>query len=134
MSGGFDLLGALSRGSSPESPAEGTTTAGRPGAAPTPASAAHGSHDDPGPLPCSARGCSADAAYGLRWNNPRIHTPARRKTWLACPDHRDHLSAFLSDRGFLKETVAAADLPGLEHHAPSRRGAPEDTSRGGETE
>lgn len=82
MTGGFDLLGALSR-SAPEDTA----------------------------LPCSARGCSADAAFGLRWNNPRIHSPERRKTWLACPAHLDRLTAFLSDRGFLKETVDVAELP-----------------------
>jgi len=55
------------------------------------------------PLICSARGCRATATWALRWNNPRLHTPERRKTWLACPDHREHLSEFLSVRGFLKE-------------------------------
>lgn len=59
-------------------------------------------------LVCSARGCRADAAFDLRWNNPKIHTPGRRKHWLACPDHRASLSAFLSARGFLREVE---DLP-----------------------
>jgi hypothetical protein len=53
---------------------------------------------------CSAKGCRAPAAWALSWNNPKIHTPDRRKTWLACPEHREHLSQFLSARGFLRET------------------------------
>lgn len=57
----------------------------------------------PEDLTCSAKGCRAPAAYDLTWNNPRIHPPERRKHWLACPDHRDSLSAFLSARGFLRE-------------------------------
>jgi hypothetical protein len=54
---------------------------------------------------CSARGCRADGVWALRWNNPRLHTPERRKTWLACDDHRTSLSEFLSLRGFLREVV-----------------------------
>jgi hypothetical protein len=65
----------------------------------------------PAPLTCSARGCRAAAVWALRWNNPRIHTPERRKTWLACAEHQDELERFLSVRGFLRETVPAADLP-----------------------
>jgi hypothetical protein len=57
------------------------------------------------PLQCSARGCRADARWALRWNNPKIHDPERRKIWLACDEHRDHLSDFLSRRGFLRDTV-----------------------------
>ncbi|MCD6639648.1 MAG: acetone carboxylase [Nocardioides sp.] len=56
-------------------------------------------------LVCSARGCQLDAAWELRWNNPRIHTPDRRKVWLACDEHRESLSDFLGARGFLKETA-----------------------------
>jgi hypothetical protein len=52
---------------------------------------------------CSAKGCPATASYDLRWNNPKIHTPDRRKHWLACPEHRDSLSTFLSGRGFLRD-------------------------------
>lgn len=52
---------------------------------------------------CSARGCTADAVWALRWNNPRIHTPERRKVWLACDEHRPTLGDFLTARGFLKE-------------------------------
>ncbi|MFT4163761.1 MAG: acetone carboxylase [Microlunatus sp.] len=59
--------------------------------------------EGPAELTCSARGCRAAAAYDILWNNPTIHTPDRRKHWLACGDHRDSLSAFLSARGFLRE-------------------------------
>ena len=61
-------------------------------------------------LVCSGKGCRADAAWGLLWNNPKIHTPERRKVWLACDDHREHLETFLGARGFLRSTVAAGDL------------------------
>ena len=56
------------------------------------------------PLVCSARGCTAGATTALRWNNPKIHPPERRKTWLACDDHRESLATFLSLRNFLRET------------------------------
>lgn len=55
---------------------------------------------------CSAKGCQADAAWELRWNNPRLHTPDRRKVWLACDEHRESLGDFLGARGFLKDVVA----------------------------
>jgi hypothetical protein len=55
------------------------------------------------PLICSARGCRAVAAHALRWNNPKLHTPERRKTWLACADHLPTLREFLDVRGFLRE-------------------------------
>lgn len=61
-------------------------------------------------LLCSARGCRDDAAWGLRWNNPRLHTEDRRKVWLACDAHRAHLEQFLGSRGFLRDTVPVADL------------------------
>lgn len=52
---------------------------------------------------CSSKGCRAPAAWQLRWNNPKLHTPDRRKTWLACADHRPTLGRFLEVRGFLRE-------------------------------
>ncbi len=60
---------------------------------------------------CSARGCQAQAKWALKWNNPKLHTADRRKTWLACDDHKESLSDFLSARGFLKgvEAASAAD-------------------------
>ena len=54
---------------------------------------------------CSARGCQQPAVWALRWNNPKLHTPERRKVWLACVEHRQSLSDFLDARGFLKEVV-----------------------------
>jgi hypothetical protein len=56
-------------------------------------------------LVCSAKGCRSTAVWALRWNNPKLHPPDRRKTWLACDTHREHLSAFLAARGFLRETA-----------------------------
>jgi hypothetical protein len=64
----------------------------------------------PDRLVCSARGCRADAAWALRWNNPRLHPPERRKTWLACEEHRDELERFLGVRGFLREVGPVTEL------------------------
>lgn len=61
-------------------------------------------------LLCSAKGCRSSASWGLRWNNPKLHTPDRRKTWLACAEHRESLEAFLTVRGFLRETVPVGEL------------------------
>ena len=65
-------------------------------------------------LICSARGCRAPAVWALRWNNPRLHDPDRRKTWLACAEHRESLGGFLDARGFLREVVPVAGSPTLE--------------------
>jgi len=54
---------------------------------------------------CSAKGCQQPAAHALLWNNPRLHTPERRKVWLACDEHRESLGDFLGSRGFLIEVV-----------------------------
>lgn len=62
-------------------------------------------------LRCSAKACRQSADWALLWNNPRIHTPDRRKVWLACPDHRDTLSDFLRARGFLHDVVPVEDIP-----------------------
>ena len=63
---------------------------------------------------CSARGCRQPASWALLWNNPRLHTPERRKVWLACPDHRPTLAEFLGARGFLQDVE-----PYVEGHDPS---------------
>ena len=63
-----------------------------------------------GRLVCSAKGCRAEAVYGLLWNNPSLHTPDRRKTWLACEEHRATLGEFLTVRGFLKDVVPVGEL------------------------
>lgn len=55
-------------------------------------------------LYCSAKGCRAPAAYAVKWNNPRLHPPERRKIWLACTAHRESLTRFLQARGFWRET------------------------------
>jgi len=54
---------------------------------------------------CSAKGCRRAAAYEVRWNNPKIHPPERRKVWLACEEHRESLADFLDRRGFLREVA-----------------------------
>lgn len=54
---------------------------------------------------CSRKGCDLPAQWTLVWNNPKVHTPERRKTWLACDRHREYLADFLDRRGFLRETV-----------------------------
>jgi hypothetical protein len=56
---------------------------------------------------CSAKGCRQRATWALSWNNPRLHTPDRRKVWLACSEHLPRLSDFLSSRGFLREQTPA---------------------------
>ena len=65
---------------------------------------------DPDRATCSAKGCQHDAQWELLWNNPKIHTPERRKTWLACDQHRESLSDFLGARSFLKDVVPHAPL------------------------
>jgi len=54
---------------------------------------------------CSRKACRAGATWQLLWNNPKIHTPERRKIWLACADHRDWLEDYLQTRGLWKETL-----------------------------
>lgn len=66
---------------------------------------------EPTPLACSAKGCQAEAAWALLWNNPKLHTPHRRKTWLACDEHRESLSAFLGARRFLRDVVPVEERP-----------------------
>lgn len=62
-----------------------------------------GSEDAERPAGCSARGCAQPATWALLWNNPKIHQPERRKTWLACDTHKESLSDFLGRRSFLRE-------------------------------
>jgi len=65
--------------------------------------------DEP-PL-CSAKGCQSAAVWALLWNNPKLHTPERRKVWLACGDHRQSLGDFLGARSFLRDVVPVEDAP-----------------------
>lgn len=62
------------------------------------------------PLKCSRKGCKADAQHVLEWNNPKVHAPERRKQWLACDEHLEYLSAFLSARMFLKNVAPLIDI------------------------
>ncbi len=59
---------------------------------------------------CSAKGCRRSAGHAVIWRNPKLHTPERRKVWLACDDHRQSLADFLALRGFLIEVVAVDEL------------------------
>jgi hypothetical protein len=61
------------------------------------------------PLLCSAKGCQAPAAWSLLWNNPKLHTPDRRKSWLACDAHKESLAGFLSARRFLRDIDPVAE-------------------------
>jgi hypothetical protein len=72
----------------------------------------------PEPVICSAKGCRSAATWVLVWNNPKLHTPDRRKTWLACDEHREHLAQFLDLRGLLKDVVTLAEWQ--EHEAQAR--------------
>ena len=60
-------------------------------------------------LVCSTKKCRARPSWALVWNNPKVHTPDRRKTWLASDDHREHLASILGMRGFLREVTAVSD-------------------------
>ena len=64
-----------------------------------------------GPPRCSRKGCRADATVQLLWNNPKIHTPDRRKIWLACDDHVAWLEDYLKGRSLWKETLPLDALP-----------------------
>ena len=56
-------------------------------------------------LLCSAKACRNTATWAHLWNNPKLHTPDRRKAWATCEQHRPQLAQFLEMRGFLRETV-----------------------------
>jgi hypothetical protein len=73
-----------------------------------------GGADSPGPAvaTCSRKACRSAASWQLLWNNPKIHTPERRKTWLACDEHRGWLEDYLQTRGLWKETLELVPEPG----------------------
>ena len=64
---------------------------------------------------CSAAGCTETAQWRINWRNPRVHTVERVKVWLACDEHRDHLTGYLASRGFpvliTPVDVAAESVP-----------------------
>lgn len=82
---------------------------------------------EPSGLVCSAKGCRAVPEHAVVWRNPKLHTPDRRKVWLACEDHREHLSTFVQLRGFLIEVIPASELagqaegPGADEHSSDGR-------------
>lgn len=59
---------------------------------------------------CSRAGCRAEAHWRIEWRNPRIHSPDRRKVWVACDEHRDYLRDYLAAREF---PVSLAPLPAV---------------------
>jgi hypothetical protein len=59
---------------------------------------------------CSAKGCRGTAVHAVVWNNPKLHTPERRKVWLACDGHRQSLADFVALRGFLIEVIPVGAL------------------------
>lgn len=61
-------------------------------------------------LVCSAKGCRATSTRAVVWRNPKLHTADRRKVWLACAEHEEHLSTFVGMRGFLIEVIDVDDL------------------------
>jgi hypothetical protein len=58
------------------------------------------------PILCSAKGCRQAATHLLVWNNPKVHTPDREKTWTACDAHREQLTHHLAIRSFLRRVEA----------------------------
>lgn len=70
---------------------------------------------------CSAKGCRARGEWVLAWNNPKLHPPERRKAWVACEQHREHLTQFLAARGLMRDVVALEEWSGeqLPGAAPS---------------
>ena len=61
-------------------------------------------------LVCSAKACRHPAVHAVVWRNPALHTSDRRKVWLACEDHVDHLRDFVQLRGFLLEVIGVEAL------------------------
>ncbi|PQZ87343.1 acetone carboxylase [Arthrobacter sp. MYb227] len=77
-----------------------------------------GSAQEPvGPAKCSRKGCRSAATTQLLWNNPKIHTPERRKIWLACNEHASWLENYLSERLLFKER-APLDTEAIIPKAP----------------
>lgn len=66
--------------------------------------------DDPTAATCSRAGCRERALWRVEWRNPKIHSPDRRKIWVACDEHRDYLRDCLAARDF---PVAVAPLAPL---------------------
>ena len=70
---------------------------------------------------CSRKGCRSAASWQLLWNNPKIHSPERRKVWLACEEHRTWLEEYLQTRGLWKQTVEFGEPPAGPGDLPAGR-------------
>lgn len=84
-----------------------------------------GSSEQPAELVCSRKGCRMPASHKILWNNPKIHTPERRKIWLACAEHRPWLENYLGERLLYKETQPIAGATLTDQPAPSDDAAKE---------
>lgn len=71
---------------------------------------------EPSSDPCSRAGCRSDASWQVVWRNPRIHTPDRRKIWLACDEHGEYLRDYLAARDF---PVELSPFLASTEHAPN---------------
>ncbi|MCZ2402645.1 hypothetical protein IV498_05465 [Paenarthrobacter sp. Z7-10] len=63
---------------------------------------------------CSRKACRGAATTQLLWNNPKIHSPDRRKIWLACDEHASWLEDYLRTRGLWRQTVPLGSIDGTE--------------------
>jgi hypothetical protein len=66
--------------------------------------------DDVPAATCSRAGCREAAAWRVEWRNPKIHSPDRRKVWVACDEHRDYLRDYLAAREFPVEVRPLAPV------------------------
>ncbi|MET2012760.1 hypothetical protein ABXJ56_14555 [Microbacterium chocolatum] len=66
---------------------------------------------------CSRAGCRTAARWRIDWRNPRIHDAERRKTWVACDEHRDYLRDFLAARDF-PVSVSALGVDDVDETRP----------------
>ena len=62
------------------------------------------------PHKCSRANCQHEAGWAILWRNPKIHATDRRKTWLACEEHRAYLQEFLEARSFPLEVLSLEEL------------------------
>ncbi|MFT4245013.1 MAG: acetone carboxylase [Micrococcaceae bacterium] len=56
-------------------------------------------------IKCSRAKCTNEAEYVIYWNNPKVHTPDRRKEWTSCEVHKKFFENYLSVRNFYIETL-----------------------------